>query len=267
MTNFVRGLRNIEKYGANFLIHNQRLGDFLNSLQQSCVNTWEADLANPNLNLCPVLTASGEECSFPFIFNKIEYRTCQINNFGNTDKIPQCYTSSKIWSNCILPTNAVITTVTTRKSGSTSTNTVSLNGGTLIWIIGRRFAMNTFSFAPTNTTSNEVYLTTDTKSYSCEIHTDKVTTTQVTCYAPAMPAGSYLVKVKVNGELIPIYQYENINNAYVIASDSNTPKINSIVPMSGLPGTLLTINGDFKTACYTRDEDGCSDDSGARISR
>ncbi|CAF0756351.1 unnamed protein product [Brachionus calyciflorus] len=235
------------------------------SLQQTCVNTWEADLGNPNIILCPVATASGEFCAFPFNFNGAEYKTCQINNPGNTEKIPQCFTPSRTWSNCILPTNAVITSVTTRKNGGASTNGVSLNGGTLIWITGRRFAMNTFSFAPTSSTSNQVYLTTATNSYSCEIHPDKVTSTQITCYAPAMLAGKYLVRVFVNGELIPLYQYEN--DAFVIASDSNTPKINSFLPMSGVPGTLITINGDFKTSCYTRDEDGCSDDSGARISR
>lgn len=84
-------------------------------------------------------------------------------------------------------------------------NTASLNGATMIWISGRSnffiylklnltqiyyiqkntgFADNMFTFSPTSTTSNEVYLTDQFSSYSCEIHSDKVTTTQITCYTP-----------------------------------------------------------------------------------
>jgi hypothetical protein len=50
-------------------------------------------------------------------------------------------------------------------------------------------------------------------------------------------------------------------------TDWNTPQINGIAPSSGLPGTFLSISGDFRTYCYIRDSDGCSDDSGARITR
>ena len=46
------------------------------------------------------------------------------------------------------------------------------------------FSENLFSFEPTPETSNEVYLTNDYSSYQCEIHPDKVTSTQITCYAP-----------------------------------------------------------------------------------
>ena len=31
----------------------------------------------------------------------------------------------------------------------------------------------------------------------------------------ALPAGAYLVRVYVNGNVIPLYQYLNINNAYI----------------------------------------------------
>jgi hypothetical protein len=36
-----------------------------------------------------------------------------------------------------VPTNAVVTKVTTRKNGSPYINGASLNGGTLIWITGK----------------------------------------------------------------------------------------------------------------------------------
>ncbi len=54
---------------------------------------------------------------------------------------------------------------------------------------------------------------------------------------------------------------------YIKVTDWNTPKITGIAPFSGLPGTFLSISGDFKTYCYLRDSDGCADDSGARITR
>ena len=46
------------------------------------------------------------------------------------------------------------------------------------------FAPNLFSISPTSATSNTVYLTNSVSSYQCEIHPDKVTTTQITCYTP-----------------------------------------------------------------------------------
>ena len=62
----------------------------------------------------------------------------------------------------------------------------------------------------------------------------------------ALDAGSYLVRVKVNGNLIPTYQYVAIANTYIQVSDSYTPKITSIYPTSGLPDSFVTIKGDFK---------------------
>lgn len=50
-------------------------------------------------------------------------------------------------------------------------------------------------------------------------------------------------------------------------SDSNTPKINRITPFTGLPGTLVSVEGNFRTGCYLRDVEECADDSGARITR
>lgn len=55
-----------------------------------------------------------------------------------------------------------------------------------------------------------------------------------------------MVRVKVNGNLIPLYQYVAIGNSYIQASDAYTPKISSITPTSGLPDSMIYIAGDFK---------------------
>ena len=36
----------------------------------------------------------------------------------------------------------------------------------------------------------------------------------------ALPAGAYLVRVYVNGNIIPLYQYLNIKNAYIQVNKS-----------------------------------------------
>lgn len=86
-----------------------------------------------------------------------------------------------------------------------------------------------------------------------------------------MPAGTYTVRVKVKGHLIPIQQYINIENAVVRAADWTTPKLTSVEPISAPPGSMVTLRGNFMTLCYTRDEladeDDCADDNGARITR
>jgi len=61
-----------------------------------------------------------------------------------------------------------------------------------------------------------------------------------------MAKGEYLIRVLVNGSLIPYYQYVSVNIAKISVGNSNTPQIKSIWPTSGLPGTFVTINGDFK---------------------
>lgn len=83
-----------------------------------------------------------------------------------------------------MPTTSVVTQVTTRKDGGWWQNGASLNGGTMLWISGLRFSENLFSVSPTTATSNQVLLTNGVTNYDCEIHTDKVTSTQITCYTP-----------------------------------------------------------------------------------
>jgi hypothetical protein len=41
-----------------------------------------------------------------------------------------------------------------------------------------------FSLTPSPMTSNKVLLESSTASFECEIHPDKVTSTQITCWTP-----------------------------------------------------------------------------------
>lgn len=152
----------------------------------------------------------------------------------------------------------MITQVTTRKNGGWWQNGASRNGGTMLWISGKRFADNFFALSPTANTSNQVYLVNGISSYPCEIHPDKVTSTQITCYSPlvdfaekinsisiksnslrrkqeflilifnpyfcisfplnsnrSLAAGSYFVRVFVEGKIIPTYQYAAASNAFI----------------------------------------------------
>lgn len=63
-----------------------------------------------------------------------------------------------------------------------------------------------------------------------------------------MPSGTYLVKVRVKGYFIPSYQYYSIDQAKIKVTDSATPKITSLLPYSGPPGSFVTIIGDFKVS-------------------
>lgn len=157
--------------------------------------------------------------------------------------------------------------VTTRKAGPSSLKDGSLQGGTMLWIYGNRFAPNSFSFYPSASNANIVQLVNGYSVYNCEMHNDKVTTTQLTCYVPSMPESVYQIRVYVNNNLIPLYQYMDKNSATFIPSLSYTPIINNIQPQTGTPQTLIGLSGKFYTACYSRDIDGCAQDNNPLISR
>lgn len=68
-----------------------------------------------------------------------EYNHCVINypDSRNNEYVPKCLTTSGVWSGCIQPTDAIVDFVSTRKNGGNAYNTVSRNGGTMIWIYGK----------------------------------------------------------------------------------------------------------------------------------
>jgi hypothetical protein len=137
----------------------------------------------------------------------------------------------------------------------------------MLWIYGSRFAPNGFSSTPSSSTSNTVQLVDGYSVYDCQMHIDKITDTQLTCYTPVMPESLYQIRVYVNGYLIPLYQYDSAIHATFIAVPSNTPTITDISPQSGTPQTLISLSGEFETSCYSRDVSGCSDDNNPLISR
>lgn len=118
---------------------------------------WNTDLSSQqNMKICPVYTDSGEQCQFPFTYKSVQYNNCIILN--NADNYPQCLTASSKWSNClgslltlilisllnkfkqvhnIVPTDAIVTQVTTTKAGGWWNNGASLNGGTMVFISGK----------------------------------------------------------------------------------------------------------------------------------
>lgn len=154
------------------------LTQLLSFVSAGCIDMWNT--GDDHSNQCPVLTQSGEFCSFPFQWNNATYETCIIHGPNNQEQYPQCVTTSGKWSICNVPLTSVISYVTTRKSGWSSSNGASVRGETLVWIHGRRFAKNAFSTVDTN----KVILRGQHASYDCELHADKTTETQITCYTP-----------------------------------------------------------------------------------
>lgn len=246
------------------------------SAGQACSYMWDPVFeGNPNNppTMCPVSTTSGLSCLFPFVYNGTTYSTCTINGPNNTEFRPQCAVdvdnsrSVLTWSFCEVPTDAVIFYTTVRKNGGWNQNSGSLQGGTMIWIYGNRFAQNGFDTVPSSATSNAVQLVDGYSVYDCTLHIDKGTNTQLTCYTPKMPEGVYQIRVYVNGNLIPLYQYYDAKRATFIPMSSQTPSVIGITPTTGTPHTLVTLSGSFKSACFSRDMDDCSQDNNPLISR
>ncbi|CAF1349580.1 unnamed protein product [Rotaria sp. Silwood1] len=167
----------------------------------------------------------------------------------------------------LIPTDAVIFYSTVRKSGSWTQNSGSTQGGTMLWIYGNRFAQSGFNTVPSTTNTNVVQLVDGYSVYNCTMHEDKVTNTQLTCYTPKMSKGVYQIRVYVNGNLIPLYQYYDPKRATFLPMSSQTPTITGITPLTATPRSLISLLGSFKSPCFSRDMDGCSQDNNPLISR
>ncbi len=64
-----------------------------------------------------------------------------------------------------------------------------------------------------------------------------------------MPEADYQVEVIVDNFVIPFYHYHNYKSSIVSVNTYFTPSISSISMNKALPGTLLTLNGNFRTSC------------------
>lgn len=162
-----------------------------------------------------------------------------------------------------------ISYVTTSKNGAAGENQGSTEGYTLLWIRGDGFAQDGFSQLPTVARRYVVKLVKDYSIYDCQIVPEEVTDSRLPCYTSAMSTGSYEVRIYENGYLVPKdpNTYDDPRRAKFESSIANTPIIQSVTPISGLPQRLVSLTGDFKTNCYTRDVEACASDSVPLISR
>uniref|UniRef100_A0A4X1TE87 PA14 domain-containing protein n=1 Tax=Sus scrofa TaxID=9823 RepID=A0A4X1TE87_PIG len=132
----------------------------------------------------------------------------------------------------------------------------SINGATRLTIKGEGFAQaNQFNYGVDNAElGNSVQLVSSFRSVSCDVEKDSSHSTQITCYTRAMPEDSYTVRVSVDG--VPITENNTCKghiNSWACsfsAKSFRTPTIRSITPLSGTPGTLITIQGRIFTDVY-----------------
>uniref|UniRef100_A0A8D0AJK6 PKHD1 like 1 n=1 Tax=Sander lucioperca TaxID=283035 RepID=A0A8D0AJK6_SANLU len=125
----------------------------------------------------------------------------------------------------------------------------SSNGATRLTISGYGFAQEKqFQLNPTDDTfGNRVTLVSDTLSVPCDVERDSTHGNQIMCYTRAMPTGQYVVRVSVDG--VPIPDSNLCRGWYKPYQCSfypvwyRTPTIYSLSPVSGPPGTLVTLRG------------------------
>ncbi|KAA8586227.1 hypothetical protein FQN60_007796, partial [Etheostoma spectabile] len=105
-----------------------------------------------------------------------------------------------------------------------------------------------------DTFGNRVTLVSDTLSVPCDVERDSTHGNQIMCYTRAMPAGQYMVRVSVNGVSIPDSNlcrgdYKSYQCSFYPVW-YRTPTIYSLSPVSGPPGTLVTLRGRIFSDVY-----------------
>ncbi|XP_026156055.1 fibrocystin-L-like [Mastacembelus armatus] len=131
----------------------------------------------------------------------------------------------------------------------------SINGATRLTISGDGFAQERqFQLNPGDDTfGNRVTLVSNTRSFPCDVERDSTHGNQILCYTRAMPSDSYVVHVSVDGVPIPLSNmcygwYWYTCTFYTVWF--RTPTIDSLSPLSGPPGTLVTVTGRIYTDVY-----------------
>ncbi|RXN34425.1 fibrocystin-L isoform X1 [Labeo rohita] len=147
----------------------------------------------------------------------------------------------------------------------------SLNGGTRLTIQGQGFAQaSQFNLnANDPNIGNAVTLVSSTRSVPCDVEKDSTHSTQITCYTRALPEDSYLVRVSVDGVPIPSNRICNGWAGYCMfyPRSYRTPSIQSIRPLSGPPGTVVTLRGRIYTDVYGSNTDKSSNGLNVRFLR
>ncbi|XP_044933989.1 fibrocystin-L [Mustela putorius furo] len=149
----------------------------------------------------------------------------------------------------------------------------SINGATRLTIKGEGFAQaNQFNYGVDNAElGNSVQLVSSFRSISCDVEKDSSHSTQITCYTRAMPEDSYTVRVSVDG--VPITESNTCRGRVKSwectfnARSFRTPMITNITPLSGTPGTLITIQGRIFTDVYGSNTALSSNGKNVRILR
>ncbi|XP_061122944.1 PKHD1 like 1, tandem duplicate 1 [Syngnathus typhle] len=135
-------------------------------------------------------------------------------------------------------------------------HTGSTEGATRLTLTGEGFAQEgQFQLNPQNDMfGNRVTLVSNTLSIPCDVERDSTHGNQIMCYTRAMPSDRYTVRVSINGVPIPD---EGICRGRVTSYYCSfytrwyqTPTIRSLTPVSGLPGTVVTVEGLIFTDVY-----------------
>ncbi|KAL7883851.1 hypothetical protein SRHO_G00015090 [Serrasalmus rhombeus] len=132
----------------------------------------------------------------------------------------------------------------------------STNGATRLTIEGQGFAQQSQFSLNLNDPNfgNSVTLVSRTRSFPCDVERDASLSSKITCYTRAMPEDDYEVHVKVDGVPIPArstcwgIQWNYWCTFYT--RWYSTPSIQKITPLTGLPGTLVTLRGRIFTDVY-----------------
>ncbi|XP_033493349.2 PKHD1 like 1, tandem duplicate 1 [Epinephelus lanceolatus] len=149
----------------------------------------------------------------------------------------------------------------------------SANGATHVVIDGDGFAQeNQFQLNPADDTfGNRVTFVSDTRTIPCDVERDSTHGNRITCYTRPMPNDHYMVRVSVDGVPIP---NSNLCNGVPNSGSCSfytvwyrTPTITKLSPLSGPPGTVVTVRGRIYTNVYGSNTEKSSNGRNVRFLR
>ncbi|XP_056153970.1 fibrocystin-L-like [Lampris incognitus] len=132
----------------------------------------------------------------------------------------------------------------------------SASGATRLTITGQGFAQERqFQLNPKDDTfGNRVTLVSNTLSIPCDVERDSTHGNQIMCYTRPMPNDRYVVHVSVDGVPIPDKNIcRGVHKPYHCSIYSvwyRTPTIRSLNPVTGPPGTVVTLQGRIFSDVY-----------------
>ncbi|XP_076865903.1 fibrocystin-L-like isoform X2 [Brachyhypopomus gauderio] len=130
----------------------------------------------------------------------------------------------------------------------------STNGATRLTLMGDGFADQFTLNTNDPNFGNVVTLVSRTRSFPCDVERDSTLPNKITCYTRPMPEDDYVVQLTVNGVPVPSGNICNgiqwWNWCMVYIRWYYTPSIQSINSLTGLPGTVVTLQGRIFTDVY-----------------